>query len=117
MDKAVIFLDYRDTFKVRLTLLRKEKKCTQTELAERMGVNKATINKYEKGTASPSYEMLWKLAEFFDVSVDYLIGRNNSFNGDPELNKEITEIIRLFDSMSNEDKEKTIKMIRLMTDS
>lgn len=108
---------YRDIFKIRLTLLRKEKKLTQTELAERMGVNKATISKYEKGIASPSYEMLWNLAEFFDVSVDYLIGRSNSFNGDPKLNKEISEIVKLFDSMTDEEKEKTIKMIRIMTDS
>lgn len=112
----MILLDYRDLFKERLTLLRKEKKLTQTELAAHMGVSKTIINKYEKGHASPSYEMLWKLSSYFDVSVDYLIGKSNSFNGDPVLNEQISEFQKIFDSMTDEQKEKAIKMLRIMSD-
>jgi transcriptional regulator with XRE-family HTH domain len=78
-----------------------------------MNVTKYTINKYENGAANPSYEMLWKLADFFNVSVDYLMGKNNSFNGDPITNREITELVKVFDSLSEEDKEKAIKMLKI----
>lgn len=113
--KVVRFLDYRSIFKERLILLRHENKCTQTKLASQVGVDKTTINKYEKGTASPSYEMLWKLSEFFDVSVDYLIGKSNSYNGDPTTSKAITEAVELIESMSSDDMEKAIKMLKILS--
>ncbi|KYD11409.1 hypothetical protein B4102_2137 [Heyndrickxia sporothermodurans] len=105
-------MNYRELFKERLILLRTEKKLNQTELANELNVSKAIISKYEKGAASPSYEMLWKLANFFDVSVDYLIGKSNSFNGDPILNHEISEIIAIYDTLSDEEKKYAFKILK-----
>ncbi|PKR83063.1 helix-turn-helix domain-containing protein [Heyndrickxia camelliae] len=108
-------MDSRDLFKERLILLRKERKLTQTELAAIMDVTKATINKYEKGGASPSYEMLWKLADFFNVSVDYLMGKSDSFSGDPQINKEISEIKLIYDKLNDEQKELVLNILRTFT--
>lgn len=109
-------MDYRNLFKERLKLLRREMGFTQAELAAKLNVEKSTISKYEKGSTSPSYEMLWKLADFFHVSVDYLIGKSNSFNGDPNLDQQIGELKELFDAMSEEQKEKALKMLKIFLD-
>ena len=52
---------------------REEKKLTQVEVAEVLGVKPATISKYESGTLEPNIESLKKLAELFEVSVDELL--------------------------------------------
>jgi len=62
---------------LRLKKLREEKKMTQAELGNKIGVSGATINRYEKGFRQPDPEMLSKIADFFDVSVDYLLGRDD----------------------------------------
>ena len=52
---------------------REEKKMTQVEVAEVLGVKPATISKYEAGTLEPNIESLKRLAELFEVSVDELL--------------------------------------------
>ncbi len=58
-----------------LKQLREERGITQTELARQLGVVRSTICFYESEQHSPTPEMLIKLADFFNVSVDYLLGR------------------------------------------
>ena len=55
--------------------LREEKGITQAKLAEIFGVGRTTITMYEKGTIVPPADILRKLADYFNVSVDYLLGR------------------------------------------
>lgn len=57
-----------------LRKLREEFGLTQKELAEKMNVAKATIYFYEQNKVSPSTEMLIKLADYFNCSIDYLLG-------------------------------------------
>ena len=54
--------------------LRHEKKLTQEELADFMGVTKASVSKWEKGSSTPDIMLLPQLAAYFDVTVDELIG-------------------------------------------
>ncbi len=58
----------------RLKELRKSNGLTQSKLGEILGVTKASICCYEKGTRTPTIENLIDLMEFFGVSADYLIG-------------------------------------------
>lgn len=58
----------------RIKALRIEKHITQTEMAQRIGVSKAMISSYELEQRSPSYEVLIKIATFFNVTTDYLLG-------------------------------------------
>ncbi len=56
-----------------LKKLRKKMKLTQTALAGKLGVSPSTIGMYEQGRREPDSRMLIKIANFFGVSVDYLI--------------------------------------------
>lgn len=60
---------------MRLRELRKQKKATQEELAKYLNVHKTTYSGYENGTREPSIDTLCKLADYFNVSLDYLVGR------------------------------------------
>lgn len=65
------------SFSKRLKFLRKESDLYQKELAEKIGVSRTTITQYENGAREPNYETLKKLANFFEVSIDYLLGNTN----------------------------------------
>ena len=54
--------------------LRKKEKYTQAELAAKLSVNQTTVSCWETGKATPPPEMLMTLAQFFGVTVDYLMG-------------------------------------------
>jgi transcriptional regulator with XRE-family HTH domain len=59
----------------RIKELRKERKLTQIELAKGIGYSQATIADWERGIIRPTWEAVIKLADYFDVSADYLLGR------------------------------------------
>lgn len=67
-----------DQLSKRLAHLRKEVGMTQEELADAIGLKRSAIAQYETGhRKEPEYEVLDKLAHYFDVSVDYLMGRTS----------------------------------------
>ena len=55
--------------------LRTQKKLTQSEIAERIGLKTNTYQSYEHGSAEPSCSTLKALADFYGVTTDYLLGR------------------------------------------
>lgn len=62
-------------FPQRLKELRMAKKVTQEELGQHLGFRDSTISQYESGSREPDYDTLLKIAEFFGVTTDYLLGR------------------------------------------
>lgn len=62
----------------RLKLLRKRNNLSQNALAKKMGVTRATVNAWEMGISFPNAQSLMVLAKFFKVSVDYLLGNDDS---------------------------------------
>lgn len=62
-------------FQVRLLLCREKITKTQQQVATDAGLNYRTYCRYERGEAEPSMNALIKLADYFDVSLDYLTGR------------------------------------------
>lgn len=60
----------------RLRDLREDHDLTQEDLAEILGIKQTTYSKYELGKINIPIEMLMKLADYYRVSVDYLLGRN-----------------------------------------
>lgn len=64
----------------RIRQLRKEAGMTQAELGSRLGVIKQTISSWETGISNPNNEALTTMAKLFGVSVDYLLGAENSVN-------------------------------------
>lgn len=59
----------------RIKELRKKEKLTTTALGKAVGCSNQAITNYELGNRKPDPDMLIKLADYFDVSIDYLLGR------------------------------------------
>lgn len=64
-------------FSDRLIALRKEHRMTQGDLAKLLGKQRSTVSGYETGGKEPDFDALCFLADHFDVSVDYLLGRDD----------------------------------------
>jgi len=65
-----------EIFMKRLKELRKEREgLTQRKFAQILNVDKSTYDRYENRNAEPSYEVLVKIADYFNVTTDYLLGR------------------------------------------
>lgn len=88
-----------------LKLLRTEKKMSQQELADALGISKSSINMYERGERQPNFEVLEIIADFFNVDIDYLLGRTTKttkiinpntiaahFDGDEYTEEELNRI-------------------------
>lgn len=60
--------------------LRKQKRLSQTELGKYIGVSQTTVTAWENGRAEPSSGYLSKLADYFNVTTDYLLGRPEKQN-------------------------------------
>lgn len=68
-------------FRNRLRALREGRDLTQADLGEVLRVSKQTISNYENGVSSPDQDMLLRIADYFGVSTDYLLGRTNVPSG------------------------------------
>jgi transcriptional regulator with XRE-family HTH domain len=67
-------------FPERLKSLRKTKNITQDDLAKILNYGRTAIAGYEGGRNEPAYEVLEKLSKYFDVSIDYLLGKTDNPN-------------------------------------
>ena len=63
-------------FGEKLKMLREERKLTQDDLARKLNLSKANISRYELGSRQPSIDIIITIAEFFNVSLDWLLGRS-----------------------------------------
>ena len=73
----------------RLSELIEEKDITQRELAEAIQITEVSISRYLSGERCPRLEIVTKIADFFDVSTDYLLGKSN-FRKNPYGNLNLT---------------------------
>ena len=64
-------------FSTRLKELRTDNDMLQSDLAEKLNLKSSAISKYEKGLTQPSIETIIKLADIFNVTVDYLVGASD----------------------------------------
>ena len=64
-----------------LTLLRKERGITQKEAAANLGISQALLSHYEKGIRECGLDFVVKVADYYDVSCDYLLGRSPDRSG------------------------------------
>lgn len=72
-----------NNMKNNLKLLRKQKGYTQIALQMHTGIEQALLSKFENGERIPPTETLIRLADFYDVSIDYILCRTNK----PEINQ------------------------------
>lgn len=91
-------------FKDRLKELRTEKGLSLRDLAEEINTTKSTLSRYETGDGQPKQDIVEALADFFEVTTDYLFGRTNqkyfsmdetiAFHADGELSDEDQKMVR-----------------------
>lgn len=65
-------------FHLRLKEIRKNIKVTQKQAALNMGIAENQYQSYELGRSKPSYEIIIKLCQYFNISADYLLGLSNN---------------------------------------
>lgn len=106
-------------FKDRVTQLRKENKLTQEEVGKAVGITRGSYSMYEIGKREPAIDMLSKLAFFFDVDIDYLVGKSdirNKYNiSDLVLGEEpaeANEMIDIYMSLGKEAKNLLLNMAK-----
>lgn len=102
-----------DTFKDRLKQLRNERNLTQKELAEYIGTTRATLASWETGRREPDMETLRKLSEYFNVSLDWLMGKTDI--RDPH-NLFIEEAAQKYGPRGKKQAEKLLKDVKAMFD-
>lgn len=73
----------------RIAQLRKSRSMSQFQLAKTLNIATSTLGMYETNKRKPNMEMLEKLADFFGVSIDYLLGREISDKSNIDLDKAI----------------------------
>jgi len=72
----------------RLTLLRKEIELTQEELADKLHLSRSGYAHYESGKRKPAYDTLILFADFYNTSIDYLMGRTYVRKPYPKYSKD-----------------------------
>lgn len=70
---------YKEVFKIRIKAIRDDLGLSQITVSKETGIHQSYLSKYENGTLEPSIEQLGILANYYQVSVDWLIG--NIHNG------------------------------------
>lgn len=78
-----------------ITDLRKEKDWSQADLANKTGISQVMVGKYERGDASPSIEVAKKIADAFEVSLDFLVGEGQNASFDKKTMQRIEDIQKL----------------------
>lgn len=86
-----------------IAALRDKKGLSQTELADKSGVSRVMIGKYERGEAMPSIDAAKKIADALEVSLDYLVGEGINSKLDKQALKRLQDLELLED-----DKKKTL---------
>jgi len=89
-----------------MMLLRKKKKLSQSALGKMIGTSGDVIGRYERGDIKPSIDVVSKIADALEVSVDYLIGKTNLL-----LDKEAVDRLVRISELNENNKTFILNMI------
>lgn len=102
----------------KLKELRKSKNLKQEDIGDFCGVGKATVSAWEVGKAQPSYDILVKLANYFDVTPNYLLNFTQDEEDEIERLKQALKEAGMWDysidDMSKEDFEKAMQIVAML---
>jgi len=101
-------------FKDMLKYYRNAAGLSQAELAKKIGVSPSTISMYEVGKREPDFETEEKLADFFNVSLNVLRGKDDE-EPRPVISKELREIMERYDKLEKSDQKLVLNMIRSLS--
>lgn len=95
------------TFGEKITLVRKQLKWSQDELAKKIGTSAPIIGRYERGEIKPSIDVAAKLADVLGVTIDYLTGKSDKMVLDKKLLQRIEDI----EALPTEEKNVVYRLI------
>lgn len=99
-----------NTFAKRIKQLRIDNNLTQKDIADKLGMTPTGVSYWESGTAIPNYETLKKLANLFNVSIDYLTGNESN-------NKEKEVLFRKIGKVDDDKKDLLMRILNNTIDS
>lgn len=101
-------------FGYRLKELRLSKNLTQQELGNIVHVSKVSISGYERGERSPDRDTLTALADYFEVSTDYLLGRENNNQDIDKSTKVDTIAAHIDDNVTDQQMDEILNFIEFV---
>lgn len=115
----------------RLKILREKRGMSQQHLADELGISRSAVGNYELGSREPDFETLELIADYFNVDMDYLIGKSaierripvldwDNKNPmpipvlqNPNLSKEAEEFLKLYETAPQEVRQTAIQVLKL----
>lgn len=98
--------------------LRKELGLKRSDLSKAIGIHQSTLANYENEIRQAPYETLILLADYFHISIDELLGRDNLFTPiteKPQLSEKEKTLIKCYQSLSDKDKARLEDYLLLLT--
>ncbi|MFC7783318.1 helix-turn-helix domain-containing protein [Rossellomorea sp. GCM10028870] len=74
--------------------LRERENISQKDFAQKIGVSNVVLSRYEKDERKPDYDMLKKIADYFEVSIDFLLGREEKANSKEDTLEEVNKLVK-----------------------
>lgn len=95
-----------------LKQLREERGLYQKDIASAIGVDRTTYVKYERGSSEPDFKTIGKLADYFDVSIDYLLGREEQQKKPTVVDDGLSEKERIQNALLNLPLEEQLEILK-----
>ena len=95
-------------------MLIKEHGITQQQFLKDVGLNKTALSDWKKGVNASYKKHINKIADYFNVSVDYLLGRENMTFTETEAQKKVSKLVEAFESLSEDNQDKVLEYIRFL---
>lgn len=83
---------------------------TQEDLAKALNIGTSTIAMYENNIRKPSYKMLLKMVDFFDVSIDYMAGEKEDF----QTIEGVSNIVKILNKLDADEQQQIIDFVQFL---
>ena len=97
-----------------LKSLRKSKRMTQQQLADTLGIARTTLSHFENGSREMNYDLLIRTADFFDVSIDYILGRESELALFDDARVQTPQIFDIYKRLPKEEQNKLLAFAKIM---